>query len=381
MNRFLLVALVIVAGIAGCGVPVNQPEKKAQSAPPPVPVAVGRVERADVSAIVTAIGWVEAYSTVTVRSQVDGELIGVHFREGDDVKPDQQLFTIDPRPYQAALHLAEANLKRDQALADDARREAERIEGLFSSNQGSPRERDMTRADADAKAAQVRARIAEIEQARLEVERCTIRSPISGRAGSLLAHRGNIVRERDTPLVVLNQVSPIYVTFSVPDKHLGEIQAAAEPLHIEVKDPVESGKLILGTLSFVDNEVDRTTGMIRLKATFDNTDHHLWPGQFVDVRMTTGRLADVVIAPSTAIQAGQDRAIVYVVSDDKTVEARPVELGIIQDGRTVVTSGLAGGEIVVTDGHLRLSPGARVQFKNDPAAASQPLTTAEVAAP
>lgn len=375
---FVATATAALVGM-GCGpTPAGGNEKKG-GGPPPAPVSVASAKRTDVDVTVSAIGWVEPFSTVTIRSQVDGELIGVHFKEGDDVAAGQVLFTIDARPYEAALHLAEANLKRDEALAEDARREAERIADLFSNNQGSPRERDRTRADADAKAAQVRASAAQIEQARLQVERCTIRSPIAGRAGTVLSHRGNIVKQSDTPLVVLNQVTPIYVAFSVAERHVSEIRAASEPMPVEVRAVGGGDQAIAGLLTFINNEVDRSTGMIRLKASFENADRRLWPGEFVDVKVTTRRLSQVVTVPSSAIQAGQDRMFVFVVAEDKTVEARTVVTGLSTEGQTVVTSGLRGDETVVTDGHLRLTAGGSVQIKQDAPAASQPESMPGVA--
>lgn len=380
--RRAVVLLVSSIGILtlGCDKFFPQQEKKGPPPPPPpVPIAVGRVQRSNVDVTVSGIGWVEPYSTVTIKAQVAGELVSVQFKEGDDVKRDQILFTIDARPFEAALHLAEANLKRDQALAQDARREANRIAGLFANGQSSPRERDVTEADAQAKEAQVRADEAERESARLQVEYCTIRSPIDGRAGTILAHAGNIAKERDTPLVTLNQIAPVYVAFSVAERYLAGIRAAQVALPVSVNIGGDESSPITGTLAFIDNEVDRNTGMIGLKAVFENADRRLWPGQFVDARLILQRLSNVVTAPASAIQAGQQRTFVFVVDADRIVADRTVETGMSTGGRTVITSGLQGDEVVVTDGQLRLTPGARVTFSEEPAATSQGVQKTEVA--
>lgn len=372
---------VLFAALSGCEqIWPKTAEKKAPTIPPPVPVEVARAERSDVDVSVTAIGWVEPYTTVTIKPQVDGELKEVLFREGDDVQAGQVLFRIDARSYEAALHAAEANLIRDQALAQDARREANRMQDLFSRDQGSSRERDQALADAESKESQVKADAAEIERQRLLVERCEIRSPISGRAGTILTHRGNLVKESETQLVVINQITPAYVTFSVPERNLAQIRGADQRLNVNAT-LADMPEAEVGTLTFIDNQVDRSTGMVKLKATFENKGRRLWPGQFVDAKLTTHRLSQVVVVPATAVQAGQSRTYVFVVKDDMAAEPRTVETGLNLEGRTVITSGLNGNEVVVTDGQLRIAPGSKVQFKTALTSAPSSAPTPEVAHP
>lgn len=353
---------------------------KSPASQPAVPVSIARTEQSDVDITVSAIGWVEALSMVTIKPQVDAELVDIHFNEGEDVTKGQLLFTLDNRTYVAALHLAEANLARDSALAENSAREAGRINALFESKQASPRERDESRADADSKAAQVRADEAEVERARLQVERCAIRAPIAGRAGSYLAFRGNVTLENETPLVVINEIAPIFVTFSIPERYLGDIRSATTQLKVEAEIEGVSKIVESGRLAFVDNLVDRTTGMVRLKATFGNENRRLWPGQFVNVALTVGRVPNAIVAPAVAVQAGQSQPFVFVVKDDQTVEMRPVEPGLKFGQQVVITSGLAANEVVVTDGHMRLAPGARIEPKKPPQSSSQPAAGgAEVA--
>lgn len=359
--RFFWLLLLMLP--VGCDKAPAQSASMAQQ--PVVPVHVARVAQEDVDVTVSAIGWVEAYTTVTIKPQVDGELVAVHFKEGDDVEAGQLLFTLDVRPYEAALHLAEAQLKRDQALALSARQEADRIAGLFKDNQASSHEHDDSTADAAAKEAQLKADEAEIEQARLQVERCTIKSPIAGRTGRYLANRGNITESNKTSLVVINEIKPIYVTFALPERHLAQIQGATSQLVVKAEIPGGEGPVQVGHVAFIDNQVDKDTGMVRLKAEFGNEDMRLWPGQFVRVELTTSHLTQALVAPATAIQPGQSGSYVYLVKSDQTVEARDVETSVNVGADTVIQSGLTVGDLVVTDGQLRLAPGARVTYRGD----------------
>jgi multidrug efflux system membrane fusion protein len=330
------------------------------------------VTQKDVRVDVQAIGAVEPVATVAIKPQVGGVITEVHFREGMDVKQGDLLFTIDPRPYEAALHQAESTLAKDEAGARNARSEAERAESLFAQGILSPEQRDQMRSLADASDAASRADRAAAEKAALDLEYCRIRSPLDGRAGSLLVHRGNLVKAIDGgPLVVINRTDPIYVSFSVPEKRLAEIRgsAAARPPAVEALIPREEDRPIRGELSFVDNAVDRATGTIRLKATFPNRDHRLWPGLFVKASLTVGSKTAATVVPSQAIQAGQSGAFVYVVRADSTAEVRPVVVDGETRGESVVMQGLKAGEQVVTDGQLQLVPGARVQVKPAPGAA------------
>jgi multidrug efflux system membrane fusion protein len=345
---------------------------------PAVPVVAEAAARKTVGLQLRAIGTVETVDTVAVKPQVGGELVGVHFREGTDVRAGDPLFTIDPRPYEAALHQVEGALARDEANARNAHLEAQRSESLFEQGVLSREQYDALQSSEEALAAAVRADRAGVEAARLNLAYCSIRSPIDGRTGSLLVQRGNLVKAIDGgPLVVINRVDPVFVAFSVPERRLGEAKAAraAGQLSVEVLVPGEGSRPLVGELTFLDNAVDRATGTIRLKGRFPNAERRLWPGQFVEVRLSTGTRPDVVVVPSQAIQTGQSGTFVFVVRQDLTVEARPVAIGQDVEGEVIVEKGVEAGERVVTDGQIRLVPGARVEPK-PPVVAPSPAAAA-----
>ncbi len=355
-------AALAAAGLVGvaCG------GRGAAPAIAPAPVVVEEATRRTVALQLRAVGNVEAVDTVTVKAQVGGELVGVHFREGTDVRAGDLLFTIDPRPYEAALHQAEATQARDEANARNARLEAQRAESLFDQGVLSREQFDALRNSAEALDATLRADGALVEAARLNLGYCSIRSPIDARAGSLLVQRGNLIKAIDgAPLVVLNRVDPVFVSFSVPERRLAEVKAARAAGQLAVLATLagEEAQPLSGELSFVDNSVDRTTGTIRLKASVPNRQRRLWPGQFVDVRLSIGKQADAVVVPSPAIQTGQSGAFVFVVRQDLTTEVRPVVTGPEVDGVVVVEKGVEAGERVVTDGQIRLVPGSKVELK------------------
>ena len=367
-----IVILSTGALLTGCDAKgVSGPSAGADAA---MPVVVATASREDVPIQVQAIGWAEAYATVTIRPQVEGQLTEIHFTEGQQVKIGDLLFTIDPRPFVAALRLSEANLLKDQALAQDAEREANRVTDLFTKNMAADRERDQARANSDAVQAQVQADQAAVENAKLRLEYCTIRSPIGGRAGARLVDVGNIVEANKTALVTVNQISPIFVTFSVAERHLSLLkqQMQAAPLTVETRFADEPSDPIIGRLAFVDNQVDMLTGMVRLKAVFPNEDHRLWPGRFVNVALTISKKQDAVVVPTSAVQTGQRGTFVFVVRGDSTVEMRPVSVGANVHERTVLSEGVQAGEVVVTDGQLRLTPGAKVRSKANAEGTSQP---------
>jgi multidrug efflux system membrane fusion protein len=334
---------------------------------PPAPVVVETAVRRAMPVELHAIGSVESIETVTVRPQVGGVITAVHFREGTDVRSGDLLFTIDPRPYEAALHQAEGTRGRDEASARNAHLDAERGQTLF--DQGIiPREQfDSLRNTADSLDAAVQADRAAVEAARLNLAYCTIRSPISGRTGSLLVHRGNVVKAIDGgPLVVIVRTDPIYVGFSVPEQRLPEIKAALAVRKVAVRAQIPGEtprRPVEGQLTFVDNAIDATTGTVRLKGTFANRERRLWPGQFVDVVLTLGTRPEAVVVPAQAVESGQSGTFVFVVKPDLTVEARPLSTGAEVDGLVIVEKGLEGGERVVTDGQIRLVPGASVELK------------------
>lgn len=360
----------LCAAVVGCDAAAS-PGKAAPASQPSgaravaVPITAARAVREDAPVQVRAIAWAEAFASVTIQPQVDGQLQQIHFDEGQDLQEGDPLFTIDPRPFEVALRLAQANLARDRAVADDAQREAIRISGLFDRDQAAERERDAQRADAAAKAAQVQADEAAVENARLNLDYCSIRSPLTGRAGAYLAHRGNIVEAMRTNLVVINQISPIYVTFAVAEAHFDAIkrESARAPLKVEVLIPGADDSPEAGTLTFIDNQVDRSTGMVRLKATFKNEHRRLWPAQFLNATLTIRTVPGAILVPVTAVLPGQSGPFVYVVNEDRTVRVQPVRTGFAVGSQTVITDGLKGDELVATDGQLRLTPGAAVVLK------------------
>jgi multidrug efflux system membrane fusion protein len=358
-----------------------------------VPILSARVEQKPMPVTLAAVGTVEAIASVQVRAQVTGQLRAVHFGEGQDVEKGQPLFSIDPAPFKATLQQAEAVLARDSATWQNAQAQQARLDSLFTRGLLSKDQVEAQRASALALAATVAADKASVESARLSLQFTEIKAPISGRTGSLGVHQGDLVRANDlTPMVVINQLSPVYVAFSVPGRYLPAIRRyqAERPLQVSAAIPAASDQsaaqapaaaatgaapgvgetrpledpatstIQQGAVSFIDNAVDTTTGTIRLKGTFANTGHQLWPGAFVQVtlRLRTDPAATVV--PAVAVQMSQDGPYVYVVKADRTVEIRPVVLDRQQGNLTVIASGVTAGETVVTDGQLRLVPGARV---------------------
>lgn len=331
-----------------------------------VPVSVAVAIQRDVPIQINAIGWVEAFRSVTIKPQVDGLLTEVHFTEGQELRAGDKLFTLDARPFQAAVQLAEANLLRDQAMADDAAHDYERTLELFQKKAAAERERQRSQADYEAKLAQVKADQAGLESAKIRLDYCSIRSPIDGRIGAKLVDVGSSLKANETALVIINQIEPIFVSFSVAEKHLDAIKQAqaAGPVPVSAAMPGDSEPIEQGELAFIDNQVDSLTGMIRLKATFANKAHRLWPGLFIDVTMTVATLKDSVVIPTEAVQVGQAGPFVYVLKPDQTVEMRPIELGDTQTTGSVIKKGITVGETVVTDGQLRLVPNARALIKD-----------------
>jgi len=390
------------------------------AAPPAVPVGVAGVEQKIVPLQATAVGNVQAYTTVGVKSQIAGQIVQVHFTEGRDVKRGDLLFTIDPRPPEAALRQSEANVAKDvaqlrqaeatlaqrhaevtQALAnlerelaqmENARVQEQRYRALMDRELIAREQYDQLRttfaalqatvqaaraavenARASARAAEaavenaravIKADEAMVDVARLQLAYTTIRAPMDGRTGNLLVQAGNVLKSNeDTPLVVIAQVHPIYVSFSVPEQHLTAIKKYQTGGGLKVEAAIDGGqRRAAGALTFINNTVDPNTGTIQLKATFPNTDDVLWPGQFVDVSLTL-TAENAVVVPAQAVQAGQQGPFVFVVKPDMTVESRRVKVGRRLPRELVIDEGLTPGERVVIDGQLRLVPGARVEIK------------------
>jgi len=368
-------AAVVLGMLAALGASGACARRQAQAAVPvAVPVAAALVERRDVPVEALAIGTVEAYSTVALRPQVSGPIAAVHFAEGADVKAGDLLFTIDPRPFEAALAQAEAALARDRAQARNAAAEAERADALSRQGILSKEQHDAADASATALAATVQADEAAGQNAKLQLSYCAVRAPVSGRAGAVLVHAGNVVQAvTGGPLVVINQVEPVYVSFALPEPRLAELRRAAAAGHVAVEAAVagEEARPAEGRLTFLDNEVDRSTGTFRLKATFDNRDRRLWPGQFVTARVVLSVRKAAIVAPSAAVQSGQQGTYAFVVTPDHKAEMRRVVTGPSLGDSVVIDEGLRAGETVVTDGHVRVVPGGPVEVKDAAPAAGK----------
>ena len=345
-------------------VPACQKKPK-QQPPKAVPVAAAEAIRKDVPVQLTAIGNVEAYSTVAVNSRVAGQIQRVHFREGQDVNKGYLLFTIDPRPFEAALRQAEGTLAKDTAQMENAKLQARRYEELVKKGYVAQADYDQFRTAASSFEAIVRADKAAVENARLQLSYCYIHAPISGRTGNLQVNEGNIIKENDKTIVTINKIQPIYIGFSLPEQSLPEVKkhAAGGRLKVIAAIAQEEDRPEEGTLTFIDNAVDRATGTIRLKGTFENKNKRLWPGQFVNVTLKLAVQPDAIIVPSQAVQTGQQGQYVFVIKSDSSVEMRTVAVSRTLGNESVVDKGLNPGERVVTDGQLRLTPGAKVEVK------------------
>ncbi len=386
MRLNLLVPPVLGALLAACG---STTAKVSNPPPPAAPVRTATAVSQTIPVELTTIGNVEAYSTIVVKAQIGGTLQQVFFKEGDTVRKDDPLFEIDPRPYQEMVKQWEANRARDQALLQQAEanlsraeaqeahygKQAERYERLAQEGVVSREQADQAVVEARARRTAVRAEVAAIgsakaaihadeaalSNARLNLSYCTIRSPIDGRTGNLLVKQGNLVKATDVELVTIHQIQPIYVTFSVPEVHLPSIRQRVGKLTVRATTPGNSQPAAVGAVTFIDNAVDRSTGSIRLKGTFTNQPSLLWPGQFVDVKLRLEERPNAVVVPAAALQTGQNGNYVYVVKPDQSVELRQVKPGPRLETGVSVDEGLAAGEVVVTEGHLRLAPGMKVR--------------------
>jgi multidrug efflux system membrane fusion protein len=391
-NFFPWFCLALV-GLGGCS------EKRvAANKQQAAPVTVAEVVAKTVPVEISAVGSVEAYSNITVKTMVAGELKQVHFTEGQDVRKGDLLFTIDERPFRTDLDQAEANLARDKAMltqleanlardiaqAEYAKAQAGRYAKLVGEGVISPEQSEQYETEAKARFeaveadkaaiktahASIQADEAALRSARVQLSFCSVVSPIDGRTGSLLVHEGNIVKANETVLVTINQLAPAYVSFAVPELYLPQIRRALAKGALRVDARIRSndfGEPVAGQLSFIDNMVDHETGTIRLKGTFPNRDRLLWPGEFVDTTLRVAEQIDVPVAPSRAVQTGQDGQYVFVLKPDKTVEMRPVVTGPSVGQETVIQKGLQPGETVVTDGQLRLVNGTSVEVKSETA--------------
>ena len=367
MSRKLVIGLLAFAVIAGGGFAAVEFVRGTKAAPQKavqaVPVSVATVVRKAVPVNLAAVGNVEPYTSVAVKARVDGQILSVHFKEGDEVKKDALLVEIDPRPFAVALSQAQANLKKDQALLQHAIEQEVRYKDLLEKKFISPDAYDQVRTNRDAAAATVAADDAAIQSAKLSLDYCTIRSPVTGYAGRILIQQGNLVKANDTnPLVTINQVVPIYVSFSVPEQNIADVRKyqAAGDLHVKVAPGDTAHPPIAGKLASLDNSADPATGTIRLRAEFANQDKALWPGQFVNVVLTLHEQPDAIVTPSTALQNGPNGQYVFIVKPDTTVELRNVKVARTEGDDTVIASGLEPGDKVIVAGQLRLAPGVHI---------------------
>ncbi len=363
-----LLSVMLLSACTGGDPPVRGSTASGEVARPQdtaaVPVMVAQAERTTVPIELTAIGTGQPFQTVSVESQAAGIVKEVHYQQGQFVRKGDLLVTLDKEPFLAALAQAEAGLARDKAQAQLSQSELQRSQTLYKEGIVSPQQYDQSQASSAAAEAVVRADDAAIQTAKIQLSYCSIYAPISGATGSQLVSPGATVRAHDTPtLVVINQVEPIYVNFSVPQQYLESIKDSMAHSRLRVRaTPPGSTTAETGVLTFVNNTVDTTTGTIQLMATFPNSDHHLWPGQFSNVVLNLGEQQNVLVVPSQAVQSGQQGDYIFVVKPDKTVDVQQVKVGQTFNNQTEVLQGLTAGETVVTDGQVRLVPGAKVYF-------------------
>ncbi|MFO1487867.1 MAG: efflux RND transporter periplasmic adaptor subunit [Verrucomicrobiota bacterium] len=359
-NEVAVFSLVTLALLAGC----SKETAPGKTVRPPVPVLAAKAEVRTLPVELRAVGNVQAYAAVGIRSQITGPIVAVHFEEGQEVKAGDRLFTIDPRPSEAALNQARANVKRDEALLLSARLEFQRTSNLFQIRIASQQDYDTAEASFRSAEAALLATSAAVSNAQVSLGYTEIRSPITGRTGDLKVKAGNVVKAPDDVLVNITQIHPIYAAFSVPEQNLAAVRSRMRSETLPVAAAVAGSEMLSqGRLTFINNMVDTDTGTVLLKATFDNEDNALWPGQFVQVSLALSNLVDAVVVPSQAVQTGQHGDYVFIAKSDDTVEMRPVVSSVSRDGITVITRGIQAGETVVTDGQLRLVPGAKVSVK------------------
>jgi multidrug efflux system membrane fusion protein len=356
-----LTLLICTALLTGCE------QDKGSLQPPPVPVVVAAAAAKTLPFEINSFGHVEAYRTISIRSQIGGTLSRVHFTEGQLVKRGEPLFLVDPAPYKAALAAAEAMHARDQVMAANLAESVQRYEQLVQKDYITAQEHSDMLAQLGAMKATVRADEAAVENARLNLQYCSIAAPVAGRVGARLVDEGNVIKANsDNPLAVVRQIQPIYVSFTVPEQHLPDLlrQFGNRELEVRANAPEEPPGAHKGRLTFIDNAVDTATGTILLKAEFANEDASLWPGEFVKVVLVLKQLEGVVVVPSQAIDTGQNGDFLFVVKPDNTVEVRTVEVIYRRGNETVVGAGVQPGEKIVIDGQLRLRPGSKVVEKS-----------------
>ena len=364
--QMFIVAIILATGIACSGdTSAEDGTGRNGGGPPAVPVTTAAVVQKPMPIEIQVIGSVEPYSSVAIRSQITGQLLSVNFREGEIVQRGQVLFELDRRPLEAALGQAQANLTRDMAQAANAEVQATRFQQLVDRGIAPREQGDTARTSVAALNATVEADRAALENTKIQLQYATIAAPISGRTGALMVHQGNLVRANDqTPLVVINEVAPISVAFTIPEARLADLRRyMARGSLVVTATPQGNDTPASGRITFIDNAVDQNTGTIRIKGTFPNSDGRLWPGQFVTVVVTLTTDPTAIVVPSAAVQAGQEGTYVFAVKPDQSVEMRPITVARVRGAESVIASGVRPGETVVTDGHLRLVPGGRISVK------------------
>jgi len=367
-RNLIVLAVVVLAICAGTLLAYRGPVTHAQDAKSPkaaaaIPVAVATVAQQTQAVRIQAIGNVEPYATVALKARVDGQIVEVNFKEGQEVRKGATLFRIDARPFESILRQAEANLMRDTAQKDQTRSQERRYQELLQKNFVSKEAYAQFRTNAESAEAAALASKAAVENARLQLEYCTIHSPIDGFVGKVMLQMGNMVKANDTnPLVIINQVRPIYVNFAVPEQHLSAVRGymTKGPLAVEALPPNSGKPAVSGTLSFVDNAVDTTTGTIKMKAVFPNKDNALWPGQFVGTSLKLYDQKEALVVPSQSVQTGPRGQYVYLVKPDMSAEVRVVEVDRTVGDDAIIAKGLQKGDLVVVKGQLRLAPGLKV---------------------
>ena len=370
--RFLAIGIAVLLSISGCS--DNGKEKKAE--PPPVPITATSAVLRDIPETLRVVGRSEAFESVTVKSRVDGQVAEVLFTEGQHVKQGDVLIRLDPTDFSARLQQAQATAARDEALVAKSRADTQRYATLKERNFVSEEKVNDIRTNEATAAANLRASKATVEVARLQLSYATIRAPITGIVGARLVFPGSAVKANDVALAVINRVRPLLVSFSVPEKHLSQIRAVRRDgvLNVDITEPSNASQHFEGTVRFVDNTVDVSTGTILLKAELPNQDETLMPGQFLNVSLVLGTLKQAVSVPSNAVQQGSEGSYLYVIKKGRA-DLRPVETLASHDGFTAVRGEVQAGDIIVTDGHLRLTPGARAKIRDDAADGDKNKTT------
>jgi membrane fusion protein, multidrug efflux system len=358
-----VVALAIMAVVWRLSSGTEAPRAAAQTSAPGIPVTAGTVDAQDVPVFLQGIGTVQAYNMVAIKSRVDGQIVKVNFKEGDEVKEGDPLFQIDPRPYEAALEQAQAAKQKDEAQLVGAKLDLDRYAKLLGTGYQTRQSYDQQTALVGQIEAAIKGDQAAIDNAQINLNYSDIRSPIDGRLGARLVDKGNLVHASDnTPLVTITEVRPIFVSFTLPQEDLDQVRENDRKAPLEVMAYSGEGqtKLADGKLTLIDNSIDQATGTIHLKARFDNQDERLWPGEFVNLRVILSTRKGVATVPQQTVQVGPNGYYAYIIKPDNTVERRAVEVASMQDGLAVISKGLTVGEQVVVDGQYRLTEGARV---------------------